>query len=99
MSGSLPWKLKKEMRYFAKMTKSTEDPTKKNAVIMGRKTYESIPSSFRPLKDRLNVVLTGQKEYNAGSEAVLVCHSLKVMMPFNVIVTKATITISRSIAE
>lgn len=29
-----------------------------NAVIMGRKTWESIPPNFRPLKDRLNIVIT-----------------------------------------
>ena len=77
-NGTLPWRLKKEMQYFAQMTKNTKDISKKNAVLMGRKTYESIPPNFRPLKDRLNIVLTGQKGYDAGSKDVLVCHSLKV---------------------
>ncbi|AWU77679.1 uncharacterized protein C5L36_0D04100 [Pichia kudriavzevii] len=56
--GQLPWSLKQEMKYFRKLTTTTIDPDKRNAVVMGRKTYNSIPPKFRPLKNRLNVVLT-----------------------------------------
>jgi dihydrofolate reductase len=34
-----------------------------NAVIMGRLTWESLPPSFRPLKNRLNVVITSNQNY------------------------------------
>lgn len=57
-NGTLPWKLKQEMQYFKKITTQTIDPLKKNAVIMGRKTWESIPPKFRPLPGRLNVVIS-----------------------------------------
>ncbi|KAH8782848.1 dihydrofolate reductase-like domain-containing protein [Diaporthe sp. PMI_573] len=62
MRGTLPWTgLKKEMAYFARVTKrlppAVESPVM-NAVIMGRKTWESIPPKFRPLKGRLNVVIS-----------------------------------------
>lgn len=60
--GQLPWSLKQEMKYFRKLTTSTFDENKTNAVIMGRKTYYSIPPKFRPLKGRLNVVLTRHHE-------------------------------------
>ncbi|CZS93507.1 related to DFR1-dihydrofolate reductase [Rhynchosporium agropyri] len=57
-AGTLPWNgLKKEMAYFARVTKRAE-PGSMNTVIMGRKTWESIPPKFRPLKDRTNVVIT-----------------------------------------
>ncbi|QRW05220.1 dihydrofolate reductase domain-containing protein [Ceratobasidium sp. AG-Ba] len=68
--GGLPWRLPREMAYFAQVTKSagisSSDPSsiqqEKNAVIMGRKSWESIPTKFRPLKDRLNVVISSQRE-------------------------------------
>ncbi|KAK5990033.1 Dihydrofolate reductase [Cladobotryum mycophilum] len=60
--GGLPWKgLRKEMQYFARVTQRvpSQSPTdSQNAVIMGRKTWDSIPTSFRPLKNRLNIIIT-----------------------------------------
>ncbi|KAF5521534.1 Dihydrofolate reductase [Colletotrichum aenigma] len=60
--GGLPWTgLKKEMAYFARVTKRlpAQAPSgAKNAVIMGRKTWDSIPPRFRPLKGRLNIVIS-----------------------------------------
>jgi dihydrofolate reductase len=66
--NQLPWpQLKTEMGYFARVTKRLPPvppnaPTlakpRINAVVMGRKTWDSIPEKFRPLKGRLNVVIT-----------------------------------------
>ncbi|KAI1818841.1 dihydrofolate reductase [Poronia punctata] len=56
-NGTLPWTgLKQEMAYFARVTKRSNNHL--NAVIMGRKTWESIPPRFRPLKDRLNIIIS-----------------------------------------
>lgn len=60
--GGLPWRLKGEMAYFRSITShvSEEDQrhSARNAVIMGRKTWASIPPKFRPLADRINVVIS-----------------------------------------
>lgn len=60
-NGTLPWHLPADMEHFKQVTESTESESKKNAVIMGRKTWESLPDKFRPLPRRLNVVLTHNK--------------------------------------
>ncbi|XP_054159407.1 dihydrofolate reductase-like [Oppia nitens] len=57
IEGRLPWRLKNEMSYFTRITSTAADG-KQNAVIMGRKTWESIPPKYKPLANRLNVVLS-----------------------------------------
>ena len=59
----LPWRLPKEMKYFAQVTSNAPDE-KQNVVIMGRNTWESIPKKFRPLPKRMNVVISRNTEYD-----------------------------------
>lgn len=61
--NALPWKLPADMRHFKELTSTAEEGLW-NAVIMGRKTWESIPPRFRPLPDRYNVVLTRDENYS-----------------------------------
>jgi dihydrofolate reductase len=53
-NNDLPWKLPDDMKYFM-------ETTREHAVIMGRKNFFSLPEKFRPLKDRLNIVITRNK--------------------------------------
>lgn len=55
--NELPWRISKDMKYFKNVT-SGDDSTKRNIVIMGRKTWESIPEKFRPLPNRINIILS-----------------------------------------
>ncbi|KAL9939631.1 hypothetical protein V8E36_001448 [Tilletia maclaganii] len=55
--GTLPWRLRREMAYFKHLTSAAPSGSK-NAVIMGRNTWESIPDRFRPLTGRVNVVVS-----------------------------------------
>ncbi|KAL7206749.1 hypothetical protein ACSBR2_019460 [Camellia fascicularis] len=75
--GKLPWKLPSDLKFFKDVTLTTSDPVKKNAVIMGRKTWESIPLEHRPLPGRLNVVLTRSGSFDiATAENVVICGSM-----------------------
>ncbi|URD86847.1 hypothetical protein MUK42_28000 [Musa troglodytarum] len=75
--GNLPWKLPSDLKFFKEVTMTTSDPSKRNAVIMGRKTWESIPPQNRPLPGRLNVVLTRSGSFDiATAENILMCGSL-----------------------
>lgn len=56
--NNLPWKIQNDMKHFQKITISTKDPKKCNALIMWRKTWESIAAKFRPLPGRVNCVLS-----------------------------------------
>jgi len=49
--GALPWHLPEDLRLFRALTTGS-------TVVMGRRTWESLPPRFRPLPDRRNVVLS-----------------------------------------
>jgi dihydrofolate reductase len=60
--GGLPWHLPTDMRRFRELTSG-------HAVVMGRKTYESIPDRYRPLPERRNLVLSTNRDWRApGAE-------------------------------
>lgn len=54
--GVIPWNSKKDLKFFF-------EKTKKNVVIMGKNTYFSLPENIRPLKNRLNIVLSSNSQY------------------------------------
>jgi len=74
--GGLPWpQLKQEMGYFARVTNRQPinlpaHTVSINAVVMGRKTWDSIPPKFRPLKGRLNVVISRSMKHEAEHDEV-----------------------------
>ncbi|KAJ5486569.1 hypothetical protein N7530_000869 [Penicillium desertorum] len=59
LNGTLPWpRIKTDMSFFARVTSRPPSPGTTNAIIMGRKTYDSVPASLRPLAKRISVVIT-----------------------------------------
>ena len=67
-AGGMPWRLRTELAYFARVTKRAPAGAL-NAVVMGRKTWFSIPARFRPLPDRINVVLSRDANLDLQTDA------------------------------
>lgn len=72
-NGQIPWRVPDDIRHFKRLTSATATPGARNAVIMGRATWDSIPPKFRPLRGRLNVVLSRRERaaLNLPGEVVL----------------------------
>lgn len=63
-ANDLVWDLPEDMRFFMESTKG-------HHIITGRKNYESIPPKFRPLKGRVNIVVTRDSAYHAPGALVV----------------------------
>ena len=72
--GGLVWHLPEDMGHFKKITMDAP-AGQKNAVIMGRKTWKSIPECFRPLPGRINVILSRNNHFEVPAEC-LKCRGL-----------------------
>lgn len=59
-NGAMPWRLPGDMAHFKRLTTETRVSGHRNAVIMGRTTWASLPARFRPLPGRQNIVLSRQ---------------------------------------
>ena len=59
MGNELPWKLSSDMARFKRLTEADGF----NSVIMGRRTWDSLPSQFRPLPDRVNIVMSRDTDW------------------------------------
>lgn len=90
--GSIPWCLQEDLLHFKRITTQTRVPGGKNAVIMGRRTWESLKG--RPLPGRVNIVLSTKAPAPAPAraagviwaksyeEAMQVCEDLHVEKSF-----------------
>jgi dihydrofolate reductase len=76
-NGTLPWHLPQDMAHFKRQTAGAP-------VIMGRKTWDSLPPRFRPLPGRPNIVVTRQENFeekglkraSSMRDALLICEHM-----------------------
>jgi len=67
--GEIPWHIPEDLEHF-------KDKTTGHTVVMGRKTFESLPDSFKPLPNRQNIVLT-RSDFSPENESVNIANSLE----------------------
>lgn len=79
--GLLPWHLPEDLAHFKRTTLGCP-------VIMGRKTWDSLPPKFRPLPGRTNVVITRQSDWREDGaipsnnllEALSICEHMSIIL-------------------
>ncbi|MEO7362571.1 MAG: dihydrofolate reductase [Gemmatimonadaceae bacterium] len=79
-ANALPWHLPEDLAHFRKLTSGAP-------VIMGRKTWDSLPPKFRPLPNRINIVVSRQRCWSADgavhatsvAEAIQKCEGLAAL--------------------
>ena len=59
VDNDLPWHIPEDLKHFREKTRG-------KTVLMGRKTWESLPEQYRPLPKRLNIIITRQEDYTSG---------------------------------
>ena len=59
-NNHIPWDIRSELFLFRQIT-GNKDQFKQNVIIMGRKTWDSLPR--KPLKDRINIIITSDKNF------------------------------------
>ena len=72
--NDLAWHLPDDMKYFMRTTQH-------HHVVMGRKNYESIPTKYRPLPNRTNIVVTRTPDYKAPD--CLIFHSIQEALDYS----------------
>lgn len=72
-NNTMPWHLPEDMAHFKRLTQGWP-------VIMGRKTWDSLPPKFRPLPGRTNIVITRQPDWkeNGAEPAASLTDALKI---------------------
>lgn len=76
--GDLPWRLKSDMMRFKQLTEADGF----NAVIMGRKTWDSLPDAFRPLPERVNIVMSRDIDWSHPDAEVALYHGRAIEIAY-----------------
>ena len=76
--NNLPWKLSSDLKRFKLLTEADGF----NAVIMGRKTWDSLPEKYRPLPERLNIVMSRDTNWEHEDAEVALYHGRAIEIAY-----------------
>ena len=75
INNQLPWHLPEDMKHFAELTTG-------HSILMGRKTYESLPEKYRPLPKRQNIVVSRNTELELPENVMLISNPREFIQQF-----------------
>ena len=78
--NTIPWKCKSDMKYFRETTLKTKKEGLKNIIVMGRKTYKSLP--IKPLPNRINIILSSTTKQEDYPEDVILMSKLDDVLKY-----------------
>ncbi len=73
--GQIPWSLPDDLKLFRQLTTQP----KMNCVVMGRKTWESLPLKYRPLPNRINIIISTQLTIDKNLPLTYICPSFEAL--------------------
>ena len=101
INNQIPWTIKEDMELFRKITTECNCYIKKNAIIMGKNTWDSLPK--QPLKNRINIVITSNvKKIDTSNELTYAFNDLEKAFKFcedNICIDKVFVIGGKSIYD
>jgi dihydrofolate reductase/thymidylate synthase len=71
--NKIPWSIPQDLKHFKKLTEN-------NVVVMGRKTYDSLPDNYRPLPNRINIVLSKSEQKDSAQSNLFFYNKIDTMI-------------------
>jgi dihydrofolate reductase len=79
--NNIPWNIPADMKHFKTIT-TLAPKGKVNAVVMGKNTWLSLPEQYKPLKDRLNIIISRTLTISECNKDVIILSSLQDAIDF-----------------
>lgn len=86
IDNKIPWYIPDDFKYFKKITSGINDMNElsinKNIVIMGSNTWKSIPDKYKPLSNRINIIISNTLKLENKVEDVYIYGSIEEAFKF-----------------